>query len=71
MKAFALILALMFVTSAPSVYSFKLKTIDGKDFSLAKYKGKKLLVVNTASKCGFTLNMPNYKNWPTSMLIKW
>ncbi|PAW92757.1 glutathione peroxidase [Mucilaginibacter sp. MD40] len=54
MKAFALILALMFVTSAPSVYSFKLKTIDGKDFSLAKYKGKKLLVVNTASKCGFT-----------------
>lgn len=45
----------MFITSAPStVYTFKLKTIDGKDFSLAKYKGKKLLIVNTASKCGFT-----------------
>lgn len=45
----------MFVTSAPSsVYDFKLKTIDGKNFSLAKYKGKKVLIVNTASKCGYT-----------------
>ena len=45
----------MFVSSAPSsVYDFKLKSIDGKNFSLAKYKGKKVLIVNTASKCGFT-----------------
>jgi glutathione peroxidase len=55
MKILAFICAMMFITSAPStVYTFKLKTIDGKDFSLAKYKGKKLLIVNTASKCGFT-----------------
>jgi glutathione peroxidase len=33
---------------------FKLKTIDGKKFSLAKFKGKKVLIVNTASKCGYT-----------------
>ncbi|GAC1303427.1 MAG: glutathione peroxidase [Mucilaginibacter sp.] len=53
MKILALIFALLFV--APStVYKFKLKTIDGQKFSLAKYKGKKVLVVNTASKCGFT-----------------
>lgn len=52
-KSLAIILALLF--SAPSsVYDFKLKTIDGKNFNLAAYKGKKLLIVNTASKCGFT-----------------
>jgi glutathione peroxidase len=53
MKILALIFALMF-TAPPAVYEFKLKTIDGQNFSLAKYKGKKVLVVNTASKCGFT-----------------
>lgn len=55
MKLLTLICAMLFITSAPSsVYEFKLKTIDGKAFSLAKYKGKKVLIVNTASKCGFT-----------------
>jgi len=54
MKLLVLFLGLMFVTPPASVYDFKLKTIDGADFSLAKYKGKKVLVVNTASKCGFT-----------------
>ncbi|MBO0991845.1 glutathione peroxidase [Bacillus sp. SD088] len=37
-----------------SVYDFSAKTIDGKDKPLADYKGKVLLIVNTASKCGFT-----------------
>ena len=55
MKILALVMALLFVTAAPtSVYDFKLKSIDGKDFSLKKFKGKKVLIVNTASKCGFT-----------------
>jgi len=37
-----------------SVYDFEARQIDGTEVSLAKYKGKVLLIVNTASKCGFT-----------------
>ena len=37
-----------------SVFDFKVKTIDGKETSLAAYKGKALLIVNTASQCGYT-----------------
>jgi glutathione peroxidase len=36
------------------VLDFKAKDIDGKDVDLARYKGKVLLIVNTASQCGFT-----------------
>lgn len=41
-----------------SLYDFKMKDIKGSDVSLSDYKGKLVLVVNTASKCGFT---PQYE----------
>jgi len=41
-----------------TVYDFNATTLDGKPRKLSDYKGKVLLVVNTASKCGFT---PQYK----------
>lgn len=41
-----------------SVHEFTVKTIDGKDVSLSQYKGKALVIVNTASACGYT---PQYK----------
>ncbi len=36
------------------VYEFSAKSLDGKDIEMAQYKGDVLLIVNTASKCGFT-----------------
>ncbi len=40
--------------SKKTVYDFQAKDITGKDISLSAFKGKVLLIVNTASKCGFT-----------------
>lgn len=37
-----------------SVYDFKVELIDGDTISLAAYKGKKIIIVNTASDCGYT-----------------
>ncbi len=48
----------MLTLTAQSVYDFKVKDEGGKEVSLADYKGKVLLIVNTATKCGFT---PQYK----------
>jgi glutathione peroxidase len=48
-----LIMALMMLAS-PSVYEFKMNSIDGQEIDFSKYKGKNLLIVNVASKCGFT-----------------
>jgi glutathione peroxidase len=49
---------LFMIATSASIYDFKMKTIEGKEISLDAYKGKVLLVVNTASKCGYT---PQYE----------
>ena len=45
--------------SQTSFYDFKVKTLEGKDFDFSTLKGKKVMIVNTASKCGYT---PQYKD---------
>ena len=59
-KMFFCLMAMMGVLtlSAQSIYDFTVKDDAGKDVSLAEYKGKVLLIVNTATRCGFT---PQYK----------
>jgi len=47
------------VMIASSVYDFKVEGLEGGTIDLSQYKGKKILIVNTASKCGFT---PQYKD---------
>jgi glutathione peroxidase len=62
MKKITLIFGLVILAGAlfaqQSFYDFKVKDIDENDFDLSTLKGKKVLVVNTASKCGLT---PQYE----------
>jgi glutathione peroxidase len=45
--------------NVPPVLNFTMKSLDGQDVNLSKYQGKVVLMVNTASKCGYT---PQYKD---------
>ncbi|HSH19534.1 MAG TPA: glutathione peroxidase [Draconibacterium sp.] len=62
MKKITLIFSMVILAGAvfaqQSFYDFKVKDIEGNDFDLSTLKGKKVLVVNTASKCG---NTPQYE----------
>ncbi len=52
------ILSAFTLPGEPSIHSFKVKSIEGGTIDFSSFKGKKILVVNTASKCGFT---PQYE----------
>jgi glutathione peroxidase len=52
------IAATTWMIMAASIYDFKVPGLEGNEINFADYKGKKILIVNTASKCGFT---PQYE----------
>lgn len=64
MKTIALTLSLValfsftIIKKSSTVHQFKIKGIDGKTIDFATFKGKKILIVNTASACGYT---PQYE----------
>ena len=62
MKALLFSLSILLMSFLPSdsasIYQFKVKDINGNTFDFASLKGKKIMVVNTASKCGLT---PQYE----------
>jgi glutathione peroxidase len=57
MKTLSAILLMSVFLSPGTIYDFKMKSLDGKEIDFSQYKGKTLLIVNTASKCG---NTPQY-----------
>ena len=56
--AFIALLSAFTLPGDPTIHSFKVKSIEGGTIDFSKFKGKKILVVNTASKCGYT---PQYE----------
>jgi glutathione peroxidase len=57
MKTLLLAMILSVTLSGSSIYKFKVPSLDGGTINFSKFKGKKLMIVNTASKCG---NTPQY-----------
>lgn len=54
MKTLFIAFVLSIALSGDSIYDFKVDGIDGKEISLSAFKGKKMLIVNVASYCGYT-----------------
>jgi len=57
MKTFFLALIVAVSLEGPAIYDFKVPGLDGSPIDFSAYKGKKIMIVNTASKCG---NTPQY-----------
>ncbi|MEY2916572.1 MAG: hypothetical protein RIS73_286 [Bacteroidota bacterium] len=61
------------IVSAKSIYDFKVEGLDGSTIDFTSFKGKKILIVNTASKCGYTKQYEGlealYKKYQDKLVI--
>jgi len=57
MKILLIALIVSMTVGGPAIYDFKVQGLDGNPIDFSAYKGKKIMIVNTASKCG---NTPQY-----------
>ena len=57
--SFLILSTTMYAQAPKTLYDFKVTDIDGKPFDMASLKGKKVMIVNVASKCGYT---PQYED---------
>ncbi len=62
MKTLLVTALLAFFLSATSIYDFKVPGLDGKEIDFSQYKGRKILIVNTASNCGNTKQYADLEN---------
>ena len=54
MLTLLMVMALHLISPIKSIYDVKVNSLEGEEINFADFKGKKILIVNTASKCGFT-----------------
>jgi glutathione peroxidase len=59
MKILLIALLVSVTVGGPAIYDFKVPGLDGSEIDFSAYKGKKIMIVNTASKCG---NTPQYSD---------
>ncbi len=63
----------LLLTASSSIYDFKVEALDGGMIDFAEFKGKKILIVNTASECGYTYQYEGlqelYERYPEKLVI--
>ena len=65
MRLLTVLLSFFFISTnimAQNLYNFSITDIDGNEILLNKFKGKPILLVNTASRCGYTKQYTNLSN---------
>lgn len=73
LKILLMSFGLLITTASKSIYDFKVPSLEGKSINFADFKGKMILIVNTASKCGYTKQYAGleelYKKYKDKLVI--